>query len=100
MFLSILYDDFQKDSRLQAEEWIQENLLEDNLIVGYNFGYTGTPARLISTSVSDSFVEKDLDYYIVDDFWANNFFDIKDRKNVLFVVNHKNSHFYYDSNYR
>ena len=100
MFVSILYDDFQKDSRLQAEEWIQDNLIEDNLVVGYNFGYTGTPARLIPSSVSDSFIEKDLDYYIFDDFWANSFFDIKDRRNILFVLNHKNSHFYYDSNYQ
>ena len=91
---------FKGFKRLQAEEWIQDNLIEDNLIVGYNFGYTGTPARLIPSSVSDSFVEKDLDYYIFDDFWANDFFDIKDRRNILFVLNHKNSHFYYDSNYK
>ena len=99
IFMSIFYDDLQPDSRIQSQNWIEENLTSESLTVGYNQGYTETSAMVLGNVVDDRNLEQELDIYVIDDYWANGYVDAKSRQNILFVLNHKNSHYYYDSNY-
>ena len=99
IFISIFYDDLLPDSRLQSQNWIEENLTSENLTIGYNAGYTESSAKVLENAVNDGNFEQELDIYVIDDHWQNGFVNAESRQNILFVLNHKNSHYYYDSNY-
>jgi len=100
-FSITLYDDLKTDSRRVANDWLSERPEFNDIKVGVPYSCSGaSPAENISWLIKDPFAEEKLQFYIIEDYWPNAFFDYQERKNILFVLNHKSDHFYYYNSLR
>ena len=94
-----IVDDLSTDSKKQAHNWISERKDFYDIKVGVNPGCSGaSTAENISWLITDPFIEQNLSYYVIDDYWSNGFFDKQERVNILFILNHKNNHYDYFNN--
>ena len=94
-FSTTLMDDFEKDSRIEMQNYLlSEPSSLTSLTIGINEGCTGdSPAEGIINTENDRFIENGYDAYLFNSFWNS---AIKFQKqNILFVTNHKNTHFDY-----
>jgi len=94
-FSTTLMDDFEKDSRIEMQNYLlSEPSSISSLTIGINEGCTGdSPAEGIINTENDRFMENGYDTYLFNSFWNS---AIKFQKqNILFVTNHKNTHFDY-----
>jgi len=94
-----IIDDLETDSRVRARNWISERPEFYNKEVGINTSCNGSNvAKNISILIQDKDANQNLDYYIIDDYGISGFINSNDRKNILFIMNHKNDHYYYFKN--
>ena len=100
-FSNTLVDDFKVDSRVEAELWIKENIVDSNLIeFGVNEFCTGeSPVQQYAKVTYDHDFKKNFDYYLINDYWDSLATRTLPQKNILFQANHKNPLFFY-LNYR
>ena len=100
-FSITIVDDLKIDSRKAAHNWLLERPEFYDIKVGVTYSCSGaSPAENISWLIKDPFARENLEYYVIEDYWPNSFFDYQKRKNILFVLNHKSDHFYYYNSLR
>jgi 4-amino-4-deoxy-L-arabinose transferase-like glycosyltransferase len=100
-FSITIYDDLKTDSRVSTHNWLSERPEFFDVKVGVPYSCSGaSPAENISWLIKDPYGEEKLEYYVLEDYWPNAFFDYQERSNILFVMNHKDNHFDYFSNLR
>ena len=94
-FSTTLMDDFEKDSRIEMQNYLlSEPSSLSSLTIGINEGCTGdSPAEGIINTENDRFIENGYDAYLFNSFW-NSAIKLQ-KQNILFVTNHKNTHFDY-----
>lgn len=94
-----IMDDLDTDSRIEARNWISERPEFYNKEVGINTTCNGSNvAKNISILIEDRDAKQNLEYYIIDDYGMSGFISSNDRRNILFIMNHKNDHYYYFKN--
>ena len=100
-FSITIYDDLKTDSRIAAHNWLSERPEFYNIKVGVSASCSGaSPAENISWVIQDPFGEEKFQYYVLEDYSRNGFFDFQERPNLLFVLNRKDDHFDYIKNPR
>lgn len=92
--------DFKTDSRIEASQWLDENIIfkADTLTFGHNEGCTGdSPAENKFLIFYDPEMIGQHDFYLFNNYWKNPVLE-RGKINVLTQTNFKNAHFYYYMN--
>ena len=98
-FSITLLDDFKVDSRTEMQNYLIDEFTPTSIqSVGVNEGCTGnSPADGLYITEVDRNMDTDKDAYLFNSHWSS---AVKIQKqNILFVTNHKNTHFDYYLNF-
>jgi hypothetical protein len=97
-FYVILFNDFLKDSRQVANEWVIENI-NSNITIGVNEAcFYPTAGRVNNNYEIDPYFEKKYDYYVIESYWPSAISNLDRGKNYLFEFNQTKIHYYYFNN--